>query len=178
MVAISWLVFLLSYLIYFFYSSIHQRPAWDLKWDFEKTWNEIFCFFKILYNVICCFGGLWCYQFRNGDVVATALISFLDKYLLFLSWEDWKFVSTITFLFSLWFWTLCGERCVHYWCFLFLSFIFKPYNFWRLNVYFCFSFDKDLPILAFSLSQAILLILCGFVLMIFCHFFRIFKLYV
>ena len=94
-----------------------------------------------------------------GDVVATALISFLDKYLLFLSWEDWKFVSTITFLFSLCFWTLCGERCVHYWCFLFLSFIFKPYNFWRLNVYFCFSFDKDLPILAFSLSQAILLIL-------------------
>ena len=36
-----------------------------------------------------------------GDTVATAFLTFFDKYLLFLSLEDLKFMSTVSFLFSL-----------------------------------------------------------------------------
>ena len=34
-----------------------------------------------------------------GDAIATAFLKFFDKYLLFLSWEDLKFMSTISFCF-------------------------------------------------------------------------------
>ena len=100
-----------------------------------------------------------------GDVVSTASVNFFDKYLLFLSWKDLEFMSTISFLFSLCFWNLSVDKGV---CItdggnekfsslcscrlLFLSFIFRPSHFWWLNFSFFFFLDKALLILAFSHS--------------------------
>ena len=102
------------------------------------------------------------------DAIATAFLKFFDKYLLFLSWEDLKFTSTISFCFlgafKLPLWTkVCTLPMVvmlsscHYVPFVLLFpvpfFYFQTLQFLTTKCSFCFSLKKALiQFLAFSLS--------------------------